>query len=130
MTKLQQHRQRLEKEILLIWKAIIAVRKMLLTSIWNILSKLVPYTVVGFLSTPRVVPVSKPLTVAQGISLLRRRSYVFIDDPTTIVFFIQFNRLRLKMQIIFDILIRAMDGLRIKVSTSNYQRLCFRISAG
>ncbi len=62
-------------------KAIIAVCKMLLTAIWNILSKLVPYTSDGFLSTPRPVSPSKTITASQGLSLLRLRGYVISDDP-------------------------------------------------
>ena len=62
-------------------KAIIAVCKMLLTAIWNILSKLVPYSPAGFLSTSHDLPPSKSLTVAQGLSLLRRRGFILTDDP-------------------------------------------------
>lgn len=64
-------------------KAIIAVCKMLLTAIWNILSKLVPYTPVGFLNTSRSVTPSKTLTVSQALSLLRHRGFVLLDDPVT-----------------------------------------------
>ena len=62
-------------------KAIIAVCKMLLTAIWNILSKLVPYSPAGFLSTSHDLPPSMSLTVAQGLSLLRRRGFILTDDP-------------------------------------------------
>ena len=65
-------------------KAIIAVCKMLLTAIWNILSKLVPYTPGGFLVTPRITSASKSLTMAQGLSLLRHRGYVLVDDCVTL----------------------------------------------
>ena len=64
-------------------KAIIAVCKMLLTAIWNILSKLVPYTPAGFLAAPRTVSASKSLTVSQALSLLRHRGYVLVDDCVT-----------------------------------------------
>ena len=64
-------------------KAIIAVCKMLLTAIWNILSKLVPYTPAGFLAAPRTVSASKFLTVSQALSLLRHRGYVLVDDCVT-----------------------------------------------
>ncbi len=61
-------------------KAIIAVCKMLLTAIWNILSKLVPYTPQGFLASPRPTVTKKALTVSQGLALLRLRGYVLRDD--------------------------------------------------
>lgn len=61
-------------------KAIIAVCKMLLTAIWNILSKLVPYSSEGFISTHRIMPASKSLTVSQALSLLRHRGYTLVDD--------------------------------------------------
>lgn len=66
-------------------KAIIAVCKMLLTAIWNILSKLVPYTPVGFLATPHPDSPSKTLTISQGLSLLRHRGYILVDDPSVFV---------------------------------------------
>ncbi len=61
-------------------KAIIAVCKMLLTAIWNILSKLVPYTPQGFLASPRPTVTKKALTVSQGLALLRLRGFVLRDD--------------------------------------------------
>lgn len=61
-------------------KAIIAVCKMLLTAIWNILTKLVPYTPQGFLTSPRPMDTTKVLTVSQGLALLRLRGYVLRDD--------------------------------------------------
>ena len=66
-------------------KAIIAVCKMLLTAIWNILSKLVPYMPVGFLATPHPDSPSKTLTISQGLSLLRHRGYILVDDPSVFV---------------------------------------------
>ena len=62
-------------------KAIVAVCRMLLTAIWNILSKLVPYTPVGFLATPHAAAPSRTLTISQGLSLLRHRGYILVDDP-------------------------------------------------
>ena len=59
-------------------KAIIAVCKMLLTAIWNILSKLEPYTSEGFLDH-RPVNESKVLTKAQALELLRKRGYTITD---------------------------------------------------
>lgn len=62
-------------------KAIIAVCKMLLTAIYSILSKLVPYSPDGFLPVARPINESKVLTRAQGLQLLRLRGYTFKDDP-------------------------------------------------
>ncbi len=64
-------------------KAIIAVCKMLLTAIWNILSKLQPYTPEGFIEH-RPVNKAKVLTKAQALELLRLRGYTITDDSTAI----------------------------------------------
>jgi hypothetical protein len=65
-------------------KAIIAICRMLLTAIWNILSKLVPYSPDGFLLEPAA---AHPLVISksQGLELLRLRGYVFRDDPPAAV---------------------------------------------
>ena len=60
-------------------KAIIAVCKMLLTAIWNMLSKLEPYNPEGFLEH-RPVKQEKTLTVSQALELLRLRGYT-ITNP-------------------------------------------------
>ena len=60
-------------------KAIIAICRMLLTAIWNMLTKLVPYSSVGFLADRRVNS-SMVITKAQGLHLLRARGYVFKED--------------------------------------------------
>jgi transposase len=65
-------------------KAIIAVCKMLLTAIWNILSKLEPYTPEGFLEH-RSVNESKVLTTAQALELFRKRGYTITDAPAVTV---------------------------------------------
>jgi transposase len=65
-------------------KAIIAVCKMLLTAIWNILSKLEPYTPEGFLEH-RPVNEAKTLTMSQALELFRKRGYTIIDDPTVTI---------------------------------------------
>lgn len=60
-------------------KAIIAVCRMLLTAIWNILSKLEPYSPKGYLSdklTEHSVVISK----SEGLALLRKRGYIFKDE--------------------------------------------------
>lgn len=64
-------------------KAIIAVCKMILTAIWNILSKLEPYTPEGYLEH-RPVNESKVLTKAQALDLLRKRGYTITDDSIVI----------------------------------------------
>ena len=60
-------------------KAIIAVCKMLLTAIWNVLSKLEPYNPKGFLEH-HPVNESKVLTKSQALDLFRKRGYTIIDD--------------------------------------------------
>ena len=60
-------------------KAIIAVCKMLLTAIWNVLTKLEPYNPEGFLEH-RPVDESKVLTTAQALELFRKRGYTIIDN--------------------------------------------------
>lgn len=60
-------------------KAIIAICRMLLTAIWNILSKLVPYSPDGFLTT-RPVDVKKVLSTSQALHLLRQRGYIIKDE--------------------------------------------------
>lgn len=60
-------------------KAIIAVCRMLLTAIWNVLSKLEPYSAKGYLAdklTEHSVVISK----VQGLELLRKRGYIFSDE--------------------------------------------------
>lgn len=60
-------------------KAIIAVCKMLLTAIWNMLSKLEPYNPEGFLEH-RPVRQEKTLTVSQALELLRLRGYAITNQ--------------------------------------------------
>jgi len=61
-------------------KAIIAVCRMLLTAIWNMLSKLTPYSPDGFLQD-RPVNESKTLTTSQALALFKKRGYTIVDDP-------------------------------------------------
>jgi transposase len=61
-------------------KAIIAVCRMLLTAIWNVLSKLEAYSPCGYLSDRKTKP-SKTITMAQALNLLRLRGYVIKDNP-------------------------------------------------
>ena len=63
-------------------KAIVAVCKMLLTAIWNILSTGEIYNPSGYIiQTPRPTNVTKVLTQKQALELLRLRGYVIKDDP-------------------------------------------------
>jgi len=60
-------------------RAIIAVCKMFLTAIWNMLSKLEPYNPDGFLEH-RPVNEKKVLTKSQALELFRLRGYTITDD--------------------------------------------------
>ena len=63
-------------------KALIALCKMLLTAIWNMLSTGEVYNPAGYiLQTPRPTDVKKVLTAKQALDLLRLRGYVIKDDP-------------------------------------------------
>ena len=60
-------------------KAIIAICKMFLTAIWNILSKLEPYDPAGYLAD-KITEHSTVITKSQGLALLRQRGYIFKDE--------------------------------------------------
>ena len=60
-------------------KAIVAVCRMLLTAIWNILSKLEPYSAAGYLED-KLTEHSVVITKSQGLELLRKRGYIFKDE--------------------------------------------------
>ncbi len=61
-------------------KAIIAICRMLLTAIWNVLSKGEPYSAEGYLSnTP--AKHTQVLTTQQAINLLKSRGYIIKDNP-------------------------------------------------
>ena len=62
-------------------KAIIAICKMLLTAIWNILSKLEPYNPNGYLEKESLKG-SKVLTKEQAIELLLSRGYIITESPS------------------------------------------------
>lgn len=64
-------------------EAVIAVCKMLLTAIWNMLSKLEPYNPSGFLEH-RPVNEKKVLTKSQALELLRLRGYTITDDTVAV----------------------------------------------
>ena len=61
-------------------KAIIAICRMLLTAIWNILKKRVAYTADGFLQ-PKPANPNKVLTLSQLIHIARIRGYTIRDGP-------------------------------------------------
>ena len=56
-------------------KAIIAVCRMLLTAIWNVLAKGVSYSPDGF-AAPQPSFFSMPLTKSKGLALLRQMGYL------------------------------------------------------
>ena len=60
-------------------KAIIAICKMLLTAIWNILRKMENYTPEGFLELRPIID-TKILSKSQALELLRLRGYTIKDD--------------------------------------------------
>jgi hypothetical protein len=60
-------------------KAIIAICRMFLTAIWNILSKLEPYSKEGFI-VDHPAEKSKIITKSQALNILRLRGYVIKDD--------------------------------------------------
>jgi len=61
-------------------KAIIAICRMLLTAIWNVLSKDEPYCAERYLSdTP--AEQAQVLTTQQSINLLKSRGYIIKDNP-------------------------------------------------
>jgi hypothetical protein len=62
-------------------KAILAICRMLLTAIWNILSKRVPYSAEGYF-VDRPATVSKVITKSQALHLLRLRGYIIKEDSS------------------------------------------------
>lgn len=60
-------------------KAIIAICRMLLTAIWNILSKLEPYSPDGFMTD---MPTKSPMivTTAQALNILKSKGYIIRDE--------------------------------------------------
>lgn len=60
-------------------KAIIAICRMLVTPIWNMLSKLLSYSSNGFLEPIQTNP-NKALTVSQALHLLRSKGFCIHDD--------------------------------------------------
>ena len=64
-------------------KAIIAICRMLLTAIWNILTKLEPYSDKGY-RTDHIPQPQKLITKEEGLKFLRSRGFVFKDDPPSL----------------------------------------------
>lgn len=65
-------------------KAIVAICRMLLTAIWNILTKVEPYSAKGYLAdklTEHSVVISK----FEGLELLRKRGYIFKEELADVV---------------------------------------------
>ena len=62
-------------------KAIIAICRMLLTAIWNVLSKGEPYSAEGYL-TDAPTAKTQVLTTQQALNLLKSRGYIIKDDPS------------------------------------------------
>ena len=60
-------------------KAVIAICRMLLTAIRNILSKLEPYSPNGYLKD-KITEHSVLISKAEGLALLRKRGYIFKDE--------------------------------------------------
>ena len=60
----------------------IAICLMLLTAVWNVLSKLVPYDPSGFV-TSKVTPHSKLVSLDEGLRLLKAQGFVIreISEP-------------------------------------------------
>ena len=63
-------------------KAIIAICRMFLTAIWNILSKLEPYTPDGFMND-KPVEQSKIISISQALNMLKMRGYIIKNDALT-----------------------------------------------
>lgn len=62
-------------------KAIIAICRMFLTAIWNVLSKGEPYSADGYL-TDRPAGQTKVLTTQQALNLIKSRGYIIKDDSS------------------------------------------------
>lgn len=60
-------------------KAIIAVCRMILIAIWNILTKLKPYSAKGYLAD-KLTEYSVVISKSEGLALLRKRGYIFKDE--------------------------------------------------
>jgi transposase len=61
-------------------KAIIAICRMLLTAIWNILTKLEPYTPEGYLVNRIITKGDTYITKAQALNYMRAKGFVIMND--------------------------------------------------
>lgn len=66
-------------------KAIIAICRMFLTAIWNILSKFEPYSKDGYIKD-RPDSQSMTITKSQALNLLRLRGYIIKDDIAPLIY--------------------------------------------
>jgi transposase len=64
-------------------KAIIAICRMFLTAIWNIISNVEPYSPDGYRQQTRPVDKSMVISKTQAFNILRLRGYVIKDDLNT-----------------------------------------------
>lgn len=67
-------------------KAIIAICRMLLTAIWNTLSKFAPYSAKGYLAD-KIIERSVVISKSEGLTLLRKRDYIFKVEFTDVSHF-------------------------------------------
>lgn len=65
-------------------KAIIALCRMLLTAIWNVLTKLEPYSAKGY-PADKLTEHSVVISKSEGLALLRKRGYIFKDEITDVI---------------------------------------------
>ena len=65
-------------------KAIIALCRMLLTAIWNVLTKLEPYSAKGY-PADKLTEHSVVISKSEGLALLRKRGYIFKDVITNVI---------------------------------------------
>ena len=65
-------------------KAIIAICRMLLTAIWNVISKKTPYCPDGFLTERDVASPDAIITVSEALRILRSRGYLIKDDTPSL----------------------------------------------
>lgn len=66
-------------------KAIIAICRMLLTAIWNVLSKSEPYSADGYLDSQsaNAMRPTMVITKVQALNMLKARGFIISDDSTT-----------------------------------------------
>lgn len=65
-------------------KAIIALCRMFLIAIWNVLSKCEPYSAKGYLAD-KLTELSAVIPQADGLAFLRQRGYIFKDEVANFI---------------------------------------------